>query len=96
MRPTQINPTVFAAVCFLVLMDNGKGIFEKYPDYIKEKHMMLDEGFAAFKYLDILNKIKVVRWVRKFGGELPPAVLEEFEAEAKAAGSLIAKGFPVV
>lgn len=49
----------FATICFLVLMQNGKGLKDKAPSYIEEKQTMLNMGWDAFGELDSENQMEV-------------------------------------
>lgn len=83
-KKPQIGPVLFAQVCFLTLMQNGKGVIDKSPDYIKEKEQILNYGYGAFGALDINNQRIVVKWLALWGYCVPPAVLERYEAEEAA------------
>lgn len=80
-------------ICFLVLMENGKGLSEKSPDYITEKAHMLRSGLNAFAHLDIYNMRKVVAWSEKWGVQLDTKIIEEMSRQNHAAAELEEKGF---
>lgn len=92
MTKLTISPDSFAMVCFLVLMQNGKGITDKAPNYITEKVYLLRSGIEAFYALDIYNKRIVVGWCNKWKIEIPEKVSKNFENEEKAMKELKEKG----
>lgn len=89
----QQTPKQFAMVCFLVLMENDKGVVDKAPSYIEEKKYMLEMGLDAFGALDIYNMRKVVEWHEAWGIELPAKVEEHYRLEEQAFKELQDKGF---
>lgn len=80
-------------LCFLVLMQNGKGLIDKSPDYITEKTHILGRGLDAFAALDIHNMSVVVEWCGEWGVAVPEKVLEEYNSQRWAFEELKAKGF---
>lgn len=68
---------MFSTVCWLVLMENGKGIIEKHPDYIFEKMAMLQmPADIAYGRLDRENQQKVLDWCAAWGYQIPKDVFE--------------------
>lgn len=82
-------------VCFLVLMQNGKGVLDKSPLYIGEKVAMINEEWNAFAYLDIHNMRKVMEWLVAWKFEPPVEVAERFKAECEAWEELKEKGIEI-
>lgn len=85
----KLGPESFALLCFLVLMENGNGIVDKSPDYIKEKTEMWNAGYDAFSFLDVFNMRKVVQWHKNWKIELPEVIENEMELQNKAAEELL-------
>ncbi len=81
----KLGPESFALICWLVLMENGQGLINKSPNYIKEKTRMWRAGYNAFGYLDIHNMRKVVEWHKAWKLELPEVIEKEIELQEKAA-----------
>lgn len=83
----------FSLICFLVLMENGEGISDKAPDYIKEKRWVLDAGDEAFTALDIHNMRKVKAWCDKWNVEMPKNAANLLKHSEEAAEELKNRGF---
>jgi len=88
----KITDENFAMICFLVLMQNGAGIYDKSPDYIREKTPMIGEGLNAFAFLDINNMEKASAWCSRWGVELPEKIQKELTLQQEARESLQEKG----
>ena len=58
-------------VAFCILMENGKGILDKSPDYIMEKfNRLIVENFEIpGALLDFKNKRKLNEWSSTWGGK---------------------------
>ena len=81
----KLEPSDFAAVCFLVLMANGAGYMDKHPTYIKEKLVMLKVGYNAYAFLDRFNQKKVLMYLNFWKYELPEQIAK-YEAEVAELG----------
>lgn len=88
-----IEPSSFAMICFLVLMQNGDGLIDKSPDYIDEKMSVLHSGLNAFSYLDIHNMHKVIDWCDQWGVQVPEIIRMEMAHQDNADLELKAMGF---
>lgn len=70
-KKTKISPEVFAAVCYLVLMDHhGRGYINAHPSYAMEKLAMLKMGLNAIAILDGENKEKVLKYLEYWKYEI--------------------------
>jgi hypothetical protein len=88
----SISPDSFALLCFLTLMQGGRGLIDKSPDYITEKAAMRRRGLDAFAYLDIHNMAAVVEYCGTWGIELPEQVAAEWQRQITAAKDLADQG----
>lgn len=88
----KISPNEFAMACYLVLMENGEGVVDKHPSYIKEKNYMLFSGYDAFGALDLPNMRKVIQWCNRWGVEIPDIIQQEIDMQDEAERDLIDKG----
>lgn len=87
-----ISPASFAMICFLILMQTGKGLNDKSPDYINEKISMLGGGFNAFSYLDVYNMNAVIAYCKDWKIKIPTVIQEEMDLQNKALENLHANG----
>lgn len=60
MNNEQIN--LFRHVCFIALMQHGKGLISKSPSYIKQKMKTCQCPLAAWQMLDFEGQEKVMQW----------------------------------
>lgn len=88
----KISIDQFALICFLVLMENGEGIADKAPSYIREKRWVLDAGDEAFTALDIHNMRKVKAWCNKWKVEMPKSASTLLKDSETAAEELKKQG----
>ncbi len=70
-------------ICFLVLMQNGNGLYDKSPGYITEKTHILTAGTDAFAYLDVHNMGVVMKWCELWGVTPDQKVKEEYERSVR-------------
>jgi len=63
----EIQAKLLAIVSFCVLMENNRGIMEKAPKYILEKHNFAISPFYIYGALDSFNQQKVIVWGKKWG-----------------------------
>ena len=62
----QRKPTIQQLVAFSVLMENGRGIVGKSPDYIAEKFdtaMLCGDNELLRGMLDVTNLVKFNEWL---------------------------------
>lgn len=57
---------LFQTVCFLAMMQHGKGLSMKAPKYIREKMKACKNPVAAWDMLDGQGKGKVCVWADKW------------------------------
>lgn len=91
----SISPESFAMICFLILMQNSKGVIDKSPDYITEKIWMLKDGITAFGALDIYNMRKVKEWCDVWNIEMPREAAEYLSVSEIALNELKTKGLEI-
>lgn len=53
---------LFRTVCFIALMQHGKGLISKRPDYIKQKFKTSEDPLAAWQMLDFEVQRTVQKW----------------------------------
>lgn len=68
---TKITPELFAFACYQVLMNNGRGLVDKNPNYMLEKMQLLEMGWDAFAMLDHPNKRTIVQWLMEWHIDVP-------------------------
>jgi hypothetical protein len=93
---TSIQPEDFARVCYLALMQNGDGLKDKHPSYIKEKLEMLTAGYDAFSYLDFKNMAKVIEWLNTWKLVIPTPIEREWTAQCDAMSDWVTKGIHII
>lgn len=67
---------LFQTVCFLAIMQHGKGLISKHPTYIIEKKKTIESPLAAWKMLDGEGQRKIWDWATKFGFPLEECICE--------------------
>lgn len=72
---------LFRTVCFLVLMQHGRGLMMKAPKYIQEKMKVSEDPAHAWSMLNSEGQGKVCDWADKWHFPIA-AVLEKLEKEA--------------
>ncbi len=88
----NISPDSFALLCFIILMENGRGLIDKSPSYITEKSYLQEMGLHAFGALDIHNMRKVIDYCATWKIELPAKVAEEWQRRTQAETELTKLG----
>jgi hypothetical protein len=76
----DIANDIFAMICFIALMQNHDGIYDKAPYYVAEKMVMLKCGADAFAFLDVKNQAVVVAYCENWGIHLPEKVRNAWES----------------
>lgn len=89
----QLAPPDFALICFLILMQNGEGILDKHPDYIREKVGMIGMGYEAIGKLDVNNIRKLMEWHEKWNVQLPPEIKKLHAQVEEVVKELAERGF---
>ena len=56
-------------VVFAILMENGRGIVAKSPEYIDEKYELAMRTVHPWRLLDINNQRKLDKWVKTWRRE---------------------------
>lgn len=87
-----MQPKDFAMLCFLILMQNDKGIESKAPNYILEKQEMLQLGFDAFTFLDFYNMAKLITYLNKWKIQVHPKIQMEYDNQVAAMEELRDQG----
>ena len=57
---------LFRTVCFLAMMQHGKGLSMKHPKYIREKMKVCEDPVAAWNSLDVYGQDVVTCWAHKW------------------------------
>lgn len=73
----QNNLVSVELIAFLILMQNGKGIIDKSPEYIREKMSLLKRGAAAAQALDHNNLQLLQEWYNKWSNWMPKGIEEQ-------------------
>lgn len=86
----------YAMICYLTIISTTDNWDQKHPNYLAEKMEMLGEGLNAFAYLDYLNMIRAVEYLRTMGVTIPQAWIDELKAQLDAKEELEKAGIHLI
>lgn len=78
----MLSKEQYALICFLILMD---GYGTKDIRYMEEKTPMLKEGLNAFAWLDYINMLKVLAYLKHWRYSIPEIWQTEYSNQINAA-----------